>query len=313
MSNTIVTGSAPAATQQATRRFQINLRRRESLAAYVFLLPFMFFFCLFVVRGVAAAVNMSFYDWDVLSPVHKYLGLGNYNELINDDIWWLSLKNTLIFAVMTVAGSSLVALGAALALNQPVRGRGFFRVLLYAPSLLSAGVVGTTWVWLLNTQFGIVNYALHFFGIPAINWLGDSNLVLPALSLTTIWWTFGFPMLLFLAGLQGIPTLFYEAARIDGASPRQIFFYITLPLLRPTILFVTVLGFISHMQLFSQNFIMTTGGPGYASYSVIYYLYQIAWKSFRMGYGSAVAILLAAIIVIFTALQFILIGRRVQY
>jgi multiple sugar transport system permease protein len=215
---------------------------------------------------------------------------------------------------MTVLGTTIVSLFAAVSVNAPIRGRNFFRVLLYMPTLLSVGVVGLTWVWLLNTQFGVINYGLSFFGVRPINWLGDEHLVIPALSLTTIWWGFGFPMLIFLAGLQGIPEQLYEAARIDGANGRQLFRFITLPLLRPTILFVTVTGFISHLQVFGQPFIMTRGGPGRASYTAIYYLYEAAWRAFRMGYGSAIAITLAGIIVIFTIVQFAILNRnRVEY
>lgn len=214
---------------------------------------------------------------------------------------------------MTVAGTTVISLFAAVAVNRPMRGGTFFRVLLYAPSLLSVGVVGTTWQWLLNTQFGIINYGLSLIGLQPLNWLGDGNLVLPALSLTTIWWGFGFPFLIFIAGLQGIPEVLYEAARIDGANGQQLFRYITIPLLRPTILFVTVTGFIANFQVFGQNYIMTRGGPGFASYSVIYYLYQVAWQAFRMGYGAAIAITLAVIITIFTVTQFRLLGQRVEY
>jgi len=313
MSNTQVTMSEPVVSKPAARPFQIRLRTREALVAYLFLTPFIIFFLIFVVRAVLTAVNMSFYDWQILRPARPYIGLGNYQELFNDYVWWLSLKNTIVFAVLTVAGTTVVALLCAVAVTQPIRGRGFFRVLLYMPTLLSVGVVGLTWVWLLNSQFGTINYALSFLGIRPINWLGDENLVIPALSLTTIWWGFGFPMLIFIAGLQGIPEQLYEAARIDGANGRQLFRYITMPLLRPTILFVTVTGFIAHFQVFGQPLIMTTGGPGRASYTVIYYLYEIAWRAFRMGYGSAVAITLAAVIAIFTIVQFKLIGQRVEY
>jgi multiple sugar transport system permease protein len=256
---------------------------------------------------------MSFYDWQILRPTHPYVGLKNYQELFSDYVWWIAVKNTIIFTVMTVIGSTIVALLAAVAVTQPVKGNGFFRVLLYMPQLLSVGVVGLTWVWLLSTQFGVINYGLSFLGIHPINWLGDENLVIPALSLTTIWWTFGFPMLIFIAGLQGIPEQLYEAAKIDGASGRQLFTYITLPLLRPTMLFVTVTGVIAHFQVYGQPAIMTTGGPGRASYTVIYYLYQIAWTSFRMGYGAAVAVALAVIMALFTLVQFRFLGQRVDY
>lgn len=299
--------------KRAVRRFQIGLRTREALVAYLFLTPFLAFFLVFVVRAVVTAFQMSFFDWKVLALKHPYVGLGNYQELVNDSVWWTSLRNTLIFAVMTVVGTTIISLFAAVAVNRPMRGGTFFRVLLYAPSLLSVGVVGITWQWLWDSQFGIINYALSFLGISRVNWLGSGSLVLPALSLTTIWWGFGFPMLIFIAGLQGIPDHLYEAARIDGANGRQLFRFITLPLLRPTILFVTVTGFIANFQTFGQTFTMTGGGPGYSSYTVIYYLYLIAYQSFRMGYGAAIAIVMAAIIMVFTITQFRLFGQRVEY
>ncbi len=296
------------------KRYRLSLKTRETLAAYLFLLPFILLFSVFVIRATFYAIQMSFFDWTILKPIKPFIGLANYKELINDDVWWLALRNTLYFSIITVIGTSAVALAAALAINQPkVKGKEFFRVLLYMPSLLSVGVIGLTWVWLLNTQFGIVNYLLSFLGIRPINWLGNANLVIPALSLTTIWWGFGFPMLIFLAGLQGIPEQLYEAARIDGARTGQIFWRITLPLLRPTLLFITVTGFIAHFQVFGQPFIMTRGGPGRASYTVIFYLYEAAWRAFRMGYGSAIAVALAFIIIFFTLLQFRFIGRRVEY
>jgi multiple sugar transport system permease protein len=315
MSDTIgvIGENAAPKRKRSASIFELNLRNREAIAAYIFLAPFLILFCIFVVRAIVIAVNMSFYDWAILLPKKPYIGLGNYNELFNDPVWWQSLRNTILFAAMTVTGTTLLSLACAVAVTRPIPGTGCFRVLLYMPSLLSVGVVGLTWVWLLNTQFGTINYGLSMLGIRPLNWLGDENLVLPALSLTTIWWGFGFPMLIFIAGLQGIPESLYEAARIDGANGRQIFFSITLPLLRPTILFVTVTGLIGQFQVFGQPFIMTTGGPGRASYSVIYYLYEIAWRAFRMGYGSAVAVTLAVIIAIFTAIQFKFLGQRVEY
>lgn len=305
--------SEAAGAKPLRSRLQMRLRTREAIVAYLFLAPFIIFFTIFVVRAVVSAVQMSFYDWQILRPSRPYIGLNNYQELFNDYVWWQSLKNTLIFAIMTVTGTTVVALSCALAVTQNIKGRGFFRVLLYMPTLLSVGVVGLTWVWLLQTQFGVINYLLSFLGIHAINWLGDEATVLPALSLTTIWWGFGFPMLIFIAGLQNIPDTLYEAARIDGGNSRQIFWYITLPLLRPTILFVTVTGLIAQFQVFGQVFIMTTGGPGRSSYTVIYYLYEIAWRNFRMGYGATVGVALAAIMAIATAIQFRFIGRRVEY
>jgi multiple sugar transport system permease protein len=312
MSKVDATTVPSVAAQRGTLRF--GLRTREALVAYLFLTPFFIFFVVFILRAVATAFQMSLFDWKILAPKRPFIGLENYTELFNDERWWISIGNTIRFTLMTVPGTTILALLAAVAVHRPKPGGTFFRVLLYAPTLLSIGVVGTTWQWLLDSQFGIVNYALSFLGISRINWLGDANLVIPALSLTTIWWGFGFPMLIFIAGLEGIPEQLYEAARIDGASDTQLFFSLTLPLLRPTILFVTVTGLISNFQVFGQPYVMTNGGPGYASYTVIYYLYQVALTgSFRVGYGAAIAIILAVIISIFTITQFRLLGRRLEY
>jgi multiple sugar transport system permease protein len=299
---------------RASSFFSPSLKSREAIAAYMFLAPFLIFFSIFFVRAALSSVNISFFDWRLLRPNRPYVGLENYIDLFNDDIWWLAVRNTIYFAAMTVTGTTILGLAAAIAVTRPIKGQGFFRVLLYIPQLMSVGAMGLIWNWLLSGQFGVINYLLSFFGVRPINWLGDPNLVLPSLSLATIWWTFGFPMLIFIAGLQGIPEHLYEAAKIDGANGWQQFLYITLPLLRPTILFVTVTGVIGHFQVFGQPYIISGGGgPGRASYTVIIYLYQQAWVAFRMGYGAAVAVAIAGIMAIITAVQFFFISRRVEY
>lgn len=292
----------------------VSLKTREAIAAYTFLAPFLIFFAIFFVRATIASVEMSFYDWRLLRPTRPYIGIQNYLELFDDPIWWSSVVHTLYFTAMTVVGTSVVGLAAALAVTRPIHGRGFFRVLLYIPQLMSVGAVGLIWNWLWSGQFGVINYLLSFFGVRPINWLGEPDLVLPVLSFTTIWWTFGFPMLIYIAGIQGIPEHLYEAARIDGASGWQSFRYITLPLLRPTILFVTVTGVIGHFQVFGQPYIITGGGgPGRSSWTVIIYLYQQAWVAFRMGFGAAVAVVIAIIMAIITTFQFKIISRPVEY
>src|SRR5258708_16322736 len=187
------------------RRILSRPRTREAITAYLFLTPFLFFFVIFTVRATGQSLFISFHDWNVMAPVHPDVGLKNYETLMNDDIWWTSLKNTFYFSVLTVAGTTVVALGAALICNAPIKGKYFFRALFYAPTLLSIGVIGIIWTWLLNTQFGMLNYVLDLFGLPAINLLGDPILVIPPLSLTAIWWVFGFPVLIFLAGFPCFP------------------------------------------------------------------------------------------------------------
>jgi len=296
------------------RRFWKRPRTREALAAYLFLTPFFIFFFVFVLRSIVFSGFMSLHDWKVLAPVQQFIGFSNYQELLNDDVWWLALKNTVVFATLTVAGTVVLSLGVALILRRGLVGGNFFRAAFFAPSILSVSVVTICWGWLMNTDFGVINYALRSLGLSPVNWTGDAALVIPSLSLVTIWWGFGFPLLIMLAGLQNIPTEYYEAARIDGANARQLFRYITLPLLRPTLLFVTVTGFIAHFQVFGQPYLMTnSGGPGRASYTVIIYLFQAAWQAFRMGFAASVAFTLAMILMVITLIQFFFIGRRVEY
>lgn len=297
------------------KSFALKMKTREALAAYLFLAPFLILFSIFFVRATISSINISFHDWRLLRPNIPFVGLENYINLFNDSIWWDSVVRTLYFTAMTVTGTTTVGLITAFSVTRGVPGQGIFRVLFYIPQLMSVGAMGLIWNWLLSTQFGVINYFLSFIGFAPFNWLGDPNLVLPALSFATVWWTFGFPMLIFMAGLENIPEQLYQAAKIDGATTWKSFYYITLPLLRPTMLFVTVTGFIGHFQVFGQPFIISGGGgPGRASWTVIMYLYEQAWVAFRMGYGAAVAVIIAAIMASITVIQFIVIGRnRVEY
>ena len=178
---------------------------------------------------------------------------------------------------------------------------------------MSVSVLGIIGIRIWDTQLGIINYFLAEIGLTRVSWLGNANIVIPALSVTTVWWTFGFPMLVFIAGLHAIPEALYEAAKIDGANTLRSFRHITLPLIMPTMLFVVVTQFISHMQVFAQPYIITGGGPGNASRSAVQYLYETAWKFFRFGYASAISVVLAVIMVIIAALLFSLMRKRTEY
>jgi multiple sugar transport system permease protein len=185
-------------------------------------------------------------------------------------------------------------------------------VLFYAPVVLSVAVMAIIMRRAFNTEYGLVNFYLNWLGFSSVTWL-DATWGIPALSMSTIWWTFGFPMLIFLAGLLNIPQAIYEAARIDGATGVQSFFRITLPLLRPVLLFVIVTQFIAHLQVFGQPYIITQGGPGDATRSIVQYLYDVGWRFYRMGYAAAIAFALALLIFSVTLLNFRLFGKRVEY
>jgi multiple sugar transport system permease protein len=208
----------------------------------------------------------------------------------------------------------VLALLVATGMKHPFSGSEFLRVLFYAPGNLSVSVIGIIGIRIWEPQLGIINYYVaNVLGGPRIAWISNPNLIIPVLSVTTVWWTFGFPMLVFIAGLHAIPEPLYEAAKIDGANLFQSFWRITLPLIMPTMLFVVVTQFIAHMQVFAQPYIMTGGGPGNASRSVVQYLYETAWKYFRYGYASSISVALAIIMIVVTIILFSLMRRRAEY
>ena len=305
-------------TEVAAGRAAVNApkvsarKRREALTAYLFLLPYTVFFVVFLLLPVLAAVGLAFTEWELLRGTFRFAGLENFRLLVSDDLFWTSLLNTLYFALLTTVGVTVLSLAVAVAVKGIRFGGTLFRVVFYLPVILSVTVIGIIFQRILATN-GLLNYGLSFLGLRPLSFLGSPTLVLPSLSLTTVWWTFGFPMLIFLAALYAVPTSLYEAARLDGANGWHAFWRITLPLIQPAFLFVTVTQFISHFQVFGQAFVMTEGGPGYASYTSILHVYRTAWRYYHMGYASAMALAVAVVMLAFALLQFRLFGRSVEY
>ncbi len=270
--------------------------------ALVFLLPNLLGFLIFILGPIIASFCLSFTSWDLLTPV-KWIGFENYQTLITDQVFWKVLWNTIYYTIGTVPAGIIISLFLAIALNQKIKGVKIFRATYFLPVISSTVAVAVVWQWLYNPEFGLLNYLLALIGIEGPKWLTSTTWAMPAIIVTSIWKNLGFNMLLFLAGLQGIPETFYEAAQIDGANWWQQFRNITIPLLSPTTFFVVIMSIINSFQVFDQIYIMTEGGPARSTSVLVHYLYQNAFEYFKMGYASAIAYVLFFLVFIITLIQ----------
>lgn len=313
MARTIATESAAARPAgQPTPR--LNLRSREAIAAYLFLLPNIIGFLIFTVLAVVASAAISLTNWDLLSAA-EFVGLENYRTLLFEDpLFRTVLWNTFSFTIAGVPASIVIALGLALALNTGIRGLAWFRAAYFLPVITATVVVALIWRWFYNPDFGVLNYALYQLGIDSPpNWLASQAWAMPAVIIVSVWKQIGYNMVIFLAGLQAIPQTLYEAAAIDGASRWQRFWHITLPLLTPTTFFILVISVIGSLQAFDSILILTDGGPANATRTIVYHIWQQAFVFLEMGYAAAVSWILFFFIFLFTLLQWWLQKRWVHY
>lgn len=275
----------------------------------IFIVPFMILFIVWFLGPVIAGLLLSFTNWDILGPI-EFVGIDNYERLFYDEIFMISFRNTVVFAISMVFVGCLVSFGFALAVHE-VRhslSRTFFRSAFFLPVVLPVSAVSVIWTWMLNNQFGFVNHYLAQMGLPTPNWLGVSSMALFSIIGTTIWWTAGLNMVIFLASLEDIPRSYLEASIIDGATWLQQLVKIRLPLIKPIILFVLVTSTISHLKVFAQAYLMTQGGPGHSTMTVVYHLYNNAFRFFKVGYGSAIAYVLVLVMILVALVQFKILG-----
>jgi multiple sugar transport system permease protein len=286
--------------------------RRGRWLGYIYGGPVIVAFLIFNLYPMALGLYLSFTSWDILRPP-KFIGLQNWATLLQDDLLLRAVLQTLYYAVASVTGATAVSLALALLLNQRLRTIGFYRTFFFLPAVTSLVAIAMVWRWIYNTEFGVLNAFLGSLGINPINWLGDPILAMPAVILMSIWRSAGFNTVLFLAGLQGVPQEYYEAAEIDGASRWDRFLHVTLPLISPTTFFVIVNGLIGSWQVFDQVYILTRGGPLLSTVTVVYLIYSNGFEWYKTGYASAMAYALFLIIIGLTAVQFILQKRWVFY
>jgi len=291
----------------------VSGRRRQTTAAYLFLAPGLLLFAVFRLYPLLEGLRLSFTNARLGRPTYQFVGLANYLRLTEDSRFHVSLVNTAIYTAASTVPILAVPLGLAIALNRG-RLRNVLRSVFFFPFTLSVVTVGLAWLWLLDPVVGPFNYYLRTLGLPARSWLADPHTAMAAIIVTTVWWVTGYYLVIYLAGLQDIPRDLYEAAALDGAGGGRAFWSITLPLLRPVILFVVVTHVIGSFQLFGQVFVLTGGGPGDATRTVVQHLYEAAFANFfQFGAASAMAWVLFAIIMVFSVVQFRLLRGHTEY
>lgn len=297
----------------SAKRCGFPVWRQPWFIAALFLLPNAVGFVTFHIGPVFYSFWLSLNEWELLLPP-DFVGLSNYVTLLTKErLFWISLGNTAYYSLLVIPGNLIVSLLLALAINRPLCGIKLFRTVYFLPVVTSMVAVAMAFKWLYSYDWGLINYVLRLLHLPGIAWLSDARFALPSVAIVQIWKNAGYNMVLFLAGLQGIPAILYEAASIDGANGHDKFWHITLPLLTPVIFFVVVMSVIGSFQVFDSVYLLTGGGPGYATTMYNYYLYLNAFRFFRFGMASALAYILFAILLGLTLVQWRLFGNRVQY
>jgi ABC-type sugar transport system permease subunit len=285
--------------------------RWRNFGPYLWVLPAVLVYFVFKLAPMIGGVYLALLQWDGIEPA-RFVGLQNFQRMLDDEIIGLALWNNVKYALGTVIGKMVLALFLALLLHQALRGRGFYRTALFMPVVMSFVVVGILWAWLYNAQFGLINSLLRGLGMEALilDWLGDTRVALWSLVMVDIWKWYGFHMVIFLAGLQTIPTELYEAARIDGATRWRQFLHITLPLLQPVMLVNVTLSFMGAFNVFDIPYVMTEGGPANSTMVMALHIYVRGFKFYRFGYSAAMSYVLLTLVTILAAIQMRLMSRE---
>ena len=288
-----------------------KLEKSRNRWGIVFILPQLIsLVCLGIIPIVIAFV-LSFFDWNGFSaPV--FTGFQNFKAVFTDPDTGIAIKNTLVYSVIYVPCSIVLSLGLAMLLNK-AWGKMVYRAVFFLPQIVTSVGIAVVWSWIYQPQFGILNMILRFFGIEGKEWLRDPSTAMGAVIVMSIWWGLGYNIVLFLAGLQNVPRTYVEAAKIDGANERQVFFNITVPLISPTTLLVTITTMINAFQVFDQMFLLTSGGPAKKTYTMAIHIYQTAFKSYELGKASTAALILFFVVVAVSVIQFKLSDKWVHY
>lgn len=285
----------------------------DRVKPYLFVAPSIIIFCTFFIYPILYMLYLSFFDWNFVTPDMDFLGFANYLRLFNDPIFIQVIQNSFIYTFLVVFFTITLGLLTALWLNNIKFMSGFLQGAIFSPHVIALVSIAMLWMWIMDDTYGLLNWFLSLFGIEPVGWLTDPDVALYSLAIVAIWKGIGYNALVFIAGLQSIPKDLYEAADLDNAGPMARFFKITLPMLSPSLFFLTVINMIASLQVFDTINIMTQGGPVNSTNQFVYFIYENGFRYFSIGYASAAGVVLFIIIGVLTLLYFLLLSKRVHY
>jgi multiple sugar transport system permease protein len=288
----------------------VSKQARIDLHGYAFAIPFLIVYGLFTLWPIISGLRMSFSNVSLLGGSSPFVGFQNYSQALHDPDFWAALWHSVEFTIITTPPLVVFGLALALLANRAMPGRSLFRMAIFAPFVLPVTVVTLVWVWLYEPGFGLINGYLAQLHLPTFGWLTDTRTAMPAVAITTIWWTLGFNFLVYLAGLQAIPREFYEASAVDGANAWDQLRHVTIPLLKRTTVIVLILQVLASLKVFGQIYAMTGGGPDFSTRSEVEYVYEQGFTAYHLGYAAAMSFLFFIVLLAVSAFQFRLFARR---
>lgn len=307
------TGPMTGSVIRPKERNRVRSMTLGKLRPYVMIAPAILVFSMFFIYPIGYMIYLSVLDWNFVSPVKEFVGLDNFKGLFNEPKFIEVMKNTFTYTFLTVSLTITIALLFSLWLNKQSKVYAFVQGALFSPHIISLVSISMLWMWLMDSNYGLLNWFLNLFGISNISWLTSPSTSLISLVIVAVWKGIGFNALIFIAGLQSIPKDIYEAAELDGTSKVRTFFKITLPMLSPTLFFLTIIGIINSFQVFETIAIMTQGGPLNSTNTFVFYIYEYSFRFFKIGFASAAGVILLAIISLMTVVYFRILSRRVHY
>lgn len=302
----------PLRSRLHTARERLQLKPNTELVEGIgFALPYLVLFSVFLLYPLLRGLHMSMFAWNPFAPSEsEFILFDNYIRMFEDAVFWTALKNTVYFVVLTVPTLVVLGLGLALGVNRGLKGNWFLQLIFFSPYLLTVSVASLIWAEMFNSEYGIVTYYTQLLFGSAPNWLNNPEFAMPAVAITSIWWTVGFNFVILLAARQSVPEELYEAARLDGANIWQAFRLVTVPQMRNSLLFVVIVQFIASFQIFGQVYVMTQGGPGRTTTTIVLYMYRAAFQNQELGYAAAIGYFLFAVLVVISIINFKFIGEN---